>query len=141
MTLSGWLGQFHVVIVHFPIALLLVAAGLEIGNALRGDNLFQTAVRANLWIGVGFAVLAALTGWLQAGTMGVEPGLKSALFWHRWLGIASALWFAGLIVLERKRWPLFRPAIWLGAPLIALTGHFGGTLVHGTDYIQWWARL
>jgi DMSO reductase anchor subunit len=60
---------------------------------------------------------------------------------HRWIGTATALWAVGTALLlkrderlgVRSRWFL----IWLiiGAALVGSSGHLGGVLVHGADYL------
>jgi hypothetical protein len=41
--------------------------------------------------------------------------------------------FLALIGLEQKKLIFFRPTLGFRVSLLALTGHLGGTLVHGTD--------
>jgi hypothetical protein len=36
----------------------------------------------------------------------------------------------------RRSW-LFRIALGVGALLIGVTAHFGGTLVHGEEFLRW----
>ena len=100
--LTHGLGQFHPLVIHFPIALLLVAAGVEGMIAIYGNEALKPVVRINLWIGMIFAVGAALSGWYRAEGMGFEPDLKPTLFWHRWLGITMAIWACVVVWLETK---------------------------------------
>jgi hypothetical protein len=43
--LLAWLGKFHVLVVHFPIALLIVAASGELWSLYRGIRHPLSAVR------------------------------------------------------------------------------------------------
>src|SRR5262249_18287321 len=60
------LGRFHVVLVHFPIALLIAAAAGEIWSVLRGRSTPAPAVHFCVVLGAASAVAAAGLGWLDA---------------------------------------------------------------------------
>jgi uncharacterized membrane protein/mono/diheme cytochrome c family protein len=132
------LGRLHVVLVHFPIALLIAAAAGEVWSAWRGRSTPAPAVHFCVVLGAAGAVVAAALGWLDA--WGGAGAGQSALDLHRWLGTAAAGWAlvtAGLSAWDerrgvRSRW--FRAALFLGALLVGATGHFGGVLVHGDDF-------
>ncbi len=141
-----YVGAFHPIAVHFPIGLLMVAAIMEGIAAWRRDNsTFGLVVSINLHLGTVAAFVAAVLGWADAATMGVEPDLKPILFWHRWLGtgvafdflVILALWYWQRAVPNGKRIWLYRISLWLGAVLVGVTGHLGGTLVYGIGYLSW----
>src|SRR6187397_2311849 len=77
-------------VVHFPIALLLVAALLEFLRLRRGDRTPSKSAAACLIIGAGSAVLSATLGWSDAITSGHSGSDAWVLSLHRWLGIAAA---------------------------------------------------
>jgi hypothetical protein len=84
-----WLGNFHVVVIHFPIALLLAAAAGESWFAGRRVRQPSPAVRFCVLLGAGGAIVAAVLGWLHAAS-GYGAGSPSILACHRWLdGIDS----------------------------------------------------
>ena len=139
-----WLGVFHPVVVHFPIALLLLAALLEGIDALRGPSekiAFATGVA--LGLGAVAAVIAAGLGWADAATMGVEAALKPILAWHRWLGTGVAIGSCFAWVLRQrvlgtgKGIGTYRLVLGLVVLGTAIVGHLGGTLVYGLDYYPW----
>jgi hypothetical protein len=81
-------------------------------------------------------------GWLhaQAGHGASSPGVLGL---HRWLGTAAGLWAVAVAVLgERdarcgvRSWGV-RVLVFVGALLVALAGHFGGSLVHGAGFFDW----
>jgi hypothetical protein len=134
-------GKFHLLFLHFPIALLLAAAAGEVWSAARGGRWVAAGVRFCVWCGAVSAVPTALLGWLfAAGGVGAgEPGL---LGWHRWLGTGAAAWaVASALVVERDsrrgvRTATARLMVVIGAVLVASAAHFGGMLVHGQDFFD-----
>jgi hypothetical protein len=137
-----WLGRFHLLLVHFPIALLIAAALGESWCALRRVRAPSQAVRFCLWLGAVAAVPTVGLGWLhaQGGYGAGSPGLLAL---HRWLGTATGLWAVATAVLgerdERggvRSWRV-RTLVFVGALLVGLTGHFGGALVHGAGFFEW----
>jgi hypothetical protein len=90
-----WLGNFHVVVIHFPIALLLAAAAGELWSTWRRVRQPSASVRFCVLLGAGSAIVAAALGWLHAAS-GYGASSPSALAWHRWLGTAIG---AGSVVL------------------------------------------
>lgn len=141
-------GQFHPAIVHFPVALLMVAAVLEVCFLFSRKVGMQQAAVWNLHLGAAGAVVAAAMGWALAETMSVEPELRSTLLWHRWLGVGTAAFGTVAVVAwhVQRRVPsrgfllLYRLVLILGAAAVALAGHTGGTLVYGLDYYTWSLR-
>ena len=61
-----WIGRLHPMWVHFPIALLLVAALAELLAGRFGDARFAFAARFSLWGGTVGALVAAPLGWADA---------------------------------------------------------------------------
>jgi uncharacterized membrane protein len=160
---SWWLfvGKLHPLVVHFPIALLLVGAAAEFLRLTRGQNRPSRAAMLCLGIAAPTAVMAAVLGWSDATTAGHQGSDAWVLFWHRWLGIPTAcVAVAGVVlaVIANRRGPAAEPAtavsvgrprafgwyrlcVLAGAVLVAVTGHFGGMLVYGTSYVQdAWAK-
>ena len=87
----------------------------------------------------GLCILAAAAlGWLHAGS---GYGAPVGLTLHRWLGTAAAVGALGTALLsewdERRgtRSPWFRASLFVGALLVGAAAHFGGTLVHGEDFL------
>ncbi|HEY7423507.1 MAG TPA: hypothetical protein VH682_04625 [Gemmataceae bacterium] len=135
-----WLGRFHVLVIHFPIALLLAAAG-ELWFSWRKKRGPAPAIGFCVLLEAIGAVVAAGLGWLHAAN---GYGASSAVLpWHRWLGVATAAGAVVLVVLSaigsRRgiRSVGFRLVLLLETVLVAVTGHLGGALVHGVDYLYW----
>jgi len=137
---SDWLrslGGFHPAVVHFPIALPMAAAGIDLAS-LFGPwkaGVRRGAVPAIPWLiglGAAGAVVAALLGWADAATMGFEPALRRVLFFHRWLGTATAVLSLAVLLLYHLPVPALvrRGGLWLLALGAAAAGHLGGILVY-----------
>jgi hypothetical protein len=83
----------------------------------------------------------ATLGWIHAAN-GHGAGAPQILMLHRWIGTTTAVWAVGTVVFSesderrgvRSLW--FRAALFLGALLVAVAGHFGGMLVHGDDFLS-----
>ena len=56
----------------------------------RGDEPSKASF-ACLWTGTLGAVFAAGTGWLYAHHDPLGPSVESDLFWHRWVGVSTAM--------------------------------------------------
>ncbi|HED64303.1 MAG TPA: hypothetical protein ENJ09_01990 [Planctomycetes bacterium] len=131
-----FLGRLHPSVVHFPIALLVVAALLGILGARRPTS---DAVLVLVRLGAIAAIVAAGLGWLFAEHDPPARGLRDALLWHRWAGVGTAvLAVAATISVGRAR-RAGKPAPVLALLVVAIgvswTGHLGGTMVYGEDFL------
>jgi uncharacterized membrane protein/mono/diheme cytochrome c family protein len=137
----GRLGPFHVVAVHFPIALLIAAAVAELWAFCHGFRMPAPAVRFCVRFGAAGALAAAALGWLHASN-GHGASMSQTLGLHRWIGSAAALWSIGTVLLSQwdeqrgVRSPWFRAWLLIGALLVAVAGHLGGILVHGEGFFS-----
>jgi uncharacterized membrane protein len=133
-------GRFHPLLVHFPIALVLIAAVTELVSLTTRFPEWHMVAVANIRAGAAFAVASAGAGWILASSRIVEA--SPALEWHRWLGGAGAVAAvaAALATAEMDRPPsrlwLYRIALFWAAVLIAVAGHFGALLVWGADFLR-----
>jgi uncharacterized membrane protein len=133
-------GRFHPLLVHFPIALVLLAALLEAFWYVLGRR-SQASPGASvcLWFGLIGGGVSLWAGWLLAESDG-EVGELVML--HRWTAVAAV----GVLALAAGAWVLRR---WKGrdwaAPHLALTliaavlivvsAHFGGEMAWGEGWV------
>jgi uncharacterized membrane protein len=136
-------GKFHLLLLHFPIALLVAAAAGELWASARGRVEPGPTVRFCVVGGAATAVVAAALGWAYAAG-GSGSGAPEALAWHRWVGTAAAAWsVATAFVVEHdarrgtRNRNLQQLMVLVGAILIGAAGHFGGSLVHGDIFSDW----
>ena len=141
--LPGWAPNLHPLVVHFPIALLLTAAGLDVvGWVLRCNRPLRFVATALYVLGTLAIVAAYVTGRAAAGTVWL-PGMAHAAVKEHWDWAFRAVWFftilttVRLVLLLRGR-SEGRPALialltlvgLLGAVLLGETGDRGGRLVY-----------
>jgi uncharacterized membrane protein len=134
-------GRLHPLIVHFPIALVMLAAAAEGAAAATGDWQWRTVAVINVRAGAAFAVAAVIAGWRLASASGVDS--TPLLEWHRWLGaIAAVSTVAAAMATYRaerlscRDLVIYRLALFLAATCVAVTGHVGGLLVWGADFLR-----
>jgi uncharacterized membrane protein len=134
------IGRLHPLLVHFPIALILLAAAAELFSSLIDAKQWHVVAMASLRVGAIGAVGAAGAGWLMALMPGVDP--TATLAWHRWLGTTTAVVAvtAALITAVGERSTTTRWIDWIAllaaAVCVAVTGHLGGMLVWGADFFR-----
>jgi uncharacterized membrane protein len=134
------IGRLHPLLVHFPIALILLAAAAETVAAVRDATLWHVVAIASLRVGAVSAVVAASAGWLMARMPGVDP--SATLEWHRWLGTMTAAIavMAVCVTTADERSTATRWIDWFAllaaAVCVAATGHLGGMLVWGADFLR-----
>jgi uncharacterized membrane protein len=138
-----WLGKFHVLVVHFPIALLVVAASGELWSLYRGIRHASSAVRFCVLFAAAGGIAGTMLGWLHAAFSGYAASSSQTLALHRWTGTtagALAVCVAALSELDARRGvhsTLFRILLFLATLLVSMAGHLGGTLVYGDSYFSW----
>ena len=130
----------HPVLVHFPIGLVLIAALFEAAALVTGLECWHAIAVANLRVGAAFAAVTAVTGWLLAHAMTIDG--MSAVEWHRWFGTTATIVGIGaaMATLKPRRSAatpsIYRAALFVAAVLIVVTGHLGGVLVWGADFLR-----
>ncbi|MBN8829736.1 MAG: hypothetical protein J0G94_03705 [Sphingomonadales bacterium] len=131
-----FLGRFHVLLLHLPIGILLLAVLME---AMSRHPRFAALAPAMslVWLAGALTALATVAlGYMHAS----EPGFTGpAVNEHRWAGTLLALlatmiwaWRLEAPALFTRVWPLPLAGIVL---LLAITGHLGGNLTHGSTYL------
>lgn len=134
-------GRLHPVLVHFPIALLIMAAAAECVLWLSRDERWRLVVMVSLRAGAMSAIAAAVAGWRLAAMPSIDS--TPLLEWHRWLGtavaalaaLASIAGWAAAPRRTRTTW-LYRACLFAAGGLVPITGHLGGVLVWGADFLH-----
>src|SRR5262245_54421156 len=136
-----FVGRLHPLLIHFPIALVIAAALAEGAAIVTADESWRTVAVGNVRAGAIFALLATIAGWRLA--LAPEMEVSPLLEWHRWLGTvaAGAALAAALATGGVRRRPaagvhIYRIALFTAGTLVAVTGHFGGLLVWGANFLR-----
>ena len=127
--------HLHPIVVHFPIALLLTAFGVEILSLLfKKENLHQAAWY-NYLLGILATIAAILAAWWDGETLKHPIFYAHRNFAYATLGIAL---LSGIILslIKKRNDKIFRIAFFISllviVILVSITGYFGGRLVY--DY-------
>jgi len=135
--LKQLLGRLHPIIVHLPIGFIIL--GLLLRWYDRKRNEFDQAIPLIFLWGGYFAVLACISGYAQY--LG-EGFAFDTVKWHLWLGIATAVFcflsYFKFAKTQTFEWVKTIPKVALTVSmflLISLTGHLGGTITHGENYL------
>jgi uncharacterized membrane protein len=136
------LGKLHVLVIHFPIALIAAAAIAESIWIFQRRPGMSPAVRFCVLLGAAGAVVAAVLGWIHASYGGFGADAGHDLMLHRWLGTAATL--GAVLAAVASEWDafvgrrslLFRGVLFASAAVVGAAGHFGGMLVYGSDFFR-----
>ena len=137
MDLLNYFGKFHPIILHLPIGFLFLAFMMQVHDYWKKQQQFRRAISFALFWGMLSAVLAAASGYFLANAGGYDEDLLSR---HQWLGFIVAglsilLFFAqkqNRVDLKKIYFPFFI----LTTILLIATGHFGGSITHGNDFLD-----
>lgn len=116
-------GRFHPLLVHLPIGFLLIAVifiWLEESNKV---------VRISLLLGATAAVASVITGLMLEGSGDYSESVDL----HKWFGISLAVASMGICFLPVDQ---LKVGSILVTVLVFVTGHLGGSITHGSDYLS-----
>ncbi|WP_339700692.1 DUF2231 domain-containing protein [Algoriphagus aquimarinus] len=141
ITIPLWMqpiGRMHPIMLHFPIALMLLALLLEFFRfrpEFKSQPFFQNFSRYLLLFSILTGLIAAIMGLFLSQEEGYSGQM---LNWHKWSG-AGMVFLASLIYAFRdNQWyqeKVAKVAIGITTFSIILAGHFGATLTHGENFI------
>jgi uncharacterized membrane protein len=142
----GWvlLGRLHSLVVHFPIGLLTIAAVIEGLHLLRRRPVPSEAGTYCLAFGVAGALVSASLGTLNAGHQTITGESAVTLERHQamgWIAVIAAMAALGAGRMARRAGKVRAVAVYLGlvvatSAVVGATGHLGGELVYGPDYLS-----
>ena len=136
MSLIEYLGKFHPLVVHLPIGILslfLVLALLIPRIELQGS---AKIIRLALLISALSATLSSMSGFILMNTGSYSGNLVTG---HQVMGIVLTL--VNWVVLIKLRFLLnaqlsiYRLSLSIVLVLMIMTGHAGGSLTHGSDFL------
>jgi uncharacterized membrane protein len=133
-----WIGQFHLVILHFPIALTVMTVVAEILFFWYRKPVFEQAAYFMIISAAVWAVPTALLG-LALSYGAAYQGLQLEIFeWHRYFGSLTVFLAALTAYLrydyfakQKKSLALYYISLFFLFISVSLTGVFGGSLAFG----------
>jgi uncharacterized membrane protein len=135
-----FLGRFHPLVVHLPIGFLLMAGLLQLFSIKNKSLNLNPAIAFTLFWGTLASIGAVAIGWLLSLQGGYDA---ETLFWHKWLGILVTVlsflgWLlkTGIIKVQKSVFTWILASIIL---LVSVSGHLGGSLTHGEEYLMHYA--
>ena len=134
LSLQYLLGRFHPVLVHLPIGILLLACFFQFLTIKSRFIALQPAIPLMFFWGMIGAVLSCITGYMLSLSGDYEGPLVSR---HMWMGIFVAivsllLWLLYKLSIGERSARVFSAIIII---LVTITGHLGGSLTHGSNYL------
>ncbi len=143
-SLVTFLGKFHPMMTHFPIALILTSLLFSGIGLWQRTSSFDTISVYLMYVASLSGIVTVVLG-LLAGSGASYPSFLADYFTtHRFLGITTGVftlvttYFGFRLLRDRKTNTLliYRLLLLLTAILVGVTGHFGATLVFGPDYFN-----
>ncbi|MEY4057139.1 MAG: hypothetical protein EBU05_03070 [Chitinophagia bacterium] len=122
-----FIGHLHPLIVHLPIGILLLGVLMMVYQHFSKVDL-RAPISLAFLVGSISAVLACIAGWILSNSGEYDALLVQK---HQWTGISTAV--IGLLVYFLKQYRKLLAVIL--TQLVFITGHYGGTLTHGENYL------
>ena len=134
LSISELIGHLHPVLVHLPIGILLLACLFLWQSRKNKYEHLKAPINLILLLGMISSIASCITGYVLSNTGDYDEQIVN---WHQWMGISVAIVSILIYFLNRKnllfRWQgLFAGLLVL---LLFITGHLGGSLTHGSDYL------
>ena len=133
-------GRLHPLAVHFPVALLLFTAILELSTIKNFNSTLRPGIKILLIAGIISSLISAIFGILLSGSAEYGENLKL----HQWFGIGTAflgilVWFLHQRILLKNQIQhikTYRITLFITSLGIIIAGHLGASLTHGDDYLS-----
>lgn len=130
-------GNFHIVILHFPIALIIMTGIAELLARKKPSSIFYNAARFMVFFSAITAIPTALLG-LAYGYGVTYEGLSALIFWwHRFSGLTTAILAIITVCLKelqiRKNWKgkYYGVSLIILIIFVTVAGFLGGEMTFG----------
>lgn len=131
------IGRLHPAIVHLPIGAFVLAFILQYLMPLKSGR--QEVVRFILIVSFVFALLSSLFGWVLSWSSDYP---QSVVDQHKWPAIVFTIASGLLIPVQHRATSVeglrkfYHGLFMVSMLLLVVTGHRGGGLTHGDDYLS-----
>ena len=134
LEILNYLGKFHPVIIHLPIGALYLTFCLTLLEKIFKSK-YVIPIRFGLLFSFVFALFSCFLGYF----LSIDGDYSQAILdKHMWLGISTAIFIGILLWLHKQSnyEKYFIPLFIFTIVLLSVTGHFGGSITHGKDYLK-----
>lgn len=137
MDITQFFGRLHPLFLHLPIGILALAFVMEFLGKKPKYAALLPAVGFAIQLGMWSAILVAISGYVLSWEGGYDQTMLNR---HQYLGIGTAVLAVLVYLLHQNKksalgkklfFPLFAGLMLL----IGITGHLGGSLTHGSDFL------
>jgi uncharacterized membrane protein len=134
---AQFLGRFHLLVVHFPIALILLVPVFELAGRRRHLPDLATWVDFVLALTTLSAIVASFLGWCLARSGGSSGGLVTQ---HMWGGASlTVVCWLGWVLRDRIAGQapdlIYALTLVIAVGLVSWTGYRGGQLSQGENHL------
>ena len=133
-----YIGRFHILVLHIPIGILLLAVLMDWLRQLPRFAHAASAVTIVYGIGAAAACVACVTGYILKITGEIPPDSVSL---HQWWGLLTAI--LSLVCYGASKYTSHNISKAIGLAMavsLSITGHLGGSLTHGENYLSFSAN-
>lgn len=137
-TWTQWIGSFHLILLHFPIALINMLAISECLFIWYRRPIFEFSSKFLLISAAIIAPPTALLGLIYSYSASYSGLIGTFLLWHMWLGIGTAI-FTVIVAFIRERIgvnKLYYAFLAFLVLMINATGFFGGGMTFGPFHMH-----
>jgi len=137
MNLLEYFGNFHPLVIHLPIGILTVF--LILGFFISRKSLLDaiSIVKIILAVSALSALFSSITGFIISNSGSYDIRLVS---FHQWLGflltILNAIVYFKIEFILKASVQVYRITLGVLLLTLVLTGHAGGSLTHGSDFLN-----
>ncbi len=135
---TQWIGSFHFILLHFPIALIIMTGISEILLAWLQRPIFDYASRFMIIAAAILAVPTAMLGLIYSYTTSYSGLLANFIWWHMWAGISTTI-FAIFVAFIRERLgisKIYYASLFILFLLVNITGYLGGGMTFGPYHMH-----
>lgn len=131
-----FIGRLHPAIVHLPIGIFILFIILEFASFSPNRKNWNSVIIPIISIGIFFSLLSLLTGFLLSKE---ELNNTASVDLHKWFAVGTTLLFVIYLFLRKyiiNNRLLYIATLILLTTSIGFTGHLGGSLTHGENYLS-----
>lgn len=132
-TFISWLGGFHPLLLHFPIALAVMTGIAECLSRLKSNQKYDEAAHFMLNAAAIMVVPTVICGLALGYNNDYSGELQNTFWWHRFFGITTAALLIATAYIRHRDSQSAGYLILLTTSIlsIAITGYLGGILTFG----------